>query len=274
MRPLVIVHANCSDGFGAAWVFNQYFDGEVDFLYAKHGDTLSLHTVHGRDVYMVDFCYSRAEMESIRRETDSFVVLDHHASAWKNCGDLPYCTFDMHKSGAMMAWNYCFPKQLPSNLIQYIQDQDLWKWELPDSQAIAAYIDTFPWVFKEWDKLAAILEKNINYAALGGKSILAFSNLQIKMLCKRQYVLKIGGIDVPTVNTATFRSEVCNALLTETSPVSATYSFNGEKYVFSLRSDGRVDVSELAGKYPGGGGHKDASGFSVDRLEDLETYNR
>lgn len=269
MNPLVIVHGNCSDGFGAAWVFNQYFKGQVDFIYAKHGDKPNIMELAGRDIYMVDFCYDRETMELINQFADSFVVLDHHASAQKKCGDLHFCTFDMHRSGAMMAWNYCFPKQLPPNLIQYIQDRDLWKWELVDGKAITAYIDTFPWVFKEWDKLAETLEKNINFAALGGKSILAFSNLQIKMLCKRQYTLRIGGVDVPTVNTATFRSEVCEALLTETSPVSATYSFNGEKYVFSLRSDGRVDVSELAGKYPGGGGHKSASGFSIDRLEDL-----
>jgi oligoribonuclease NrnB/cAMP/cGMP phosphodiesterase (DHH superfamily) len=200
----------------------------------------------------------------------SLVVLDHHASAEKHCGDLEYCTFDMKRSGAQMAWDYCYPRRLAPVLIRYIQDRDLWQWKLAHSREVCAYMDTYPWIFKEWDRLSEVLEgPGFNGALDVGQGIIKFSNLQIKMLCKRKYILNIGGMDVPTVNTATFRSEVCDALLSETSPASATYSFNGEKYVFSLRSDGRVDVSELAGKYPGGGGHKNASGFSLDRLEDL-----
>ena len=30
MKPLVIYHGNCADGFTAAWVANRYFAGEVD----------------------------------------------------------------------------------------------------------------------------------------------------------------------------------------------------------------------------------------------------
>jgi oligoribonuclease NrnB/cAMP/cGMP phosphodiesterase (DHH superfamily) len=267
MRPLVIVHADCSDGFGAAWVFNKFFKGEVDFHYAKHGTTPP--SIIGADVYIVDFCYDRNDMLLIEALSKSLVVLDHHASAQKRCGDLSFCTFDMNRSGAMMAWDYCFPGQRAPALIHYIQDRDLWKWNLYETAAVCSYIDTFPWVFKEWDKLEQQLEETTDYVVNTGRGILKFSELQVKMLAKRKFILNIGGHEVPTVNTATFRSEVCDVLLNETSPVSATYSFNGEKYTFSVRSDGRVDVSELAGKYPGGGGHKNAAGFSIDRLEDL-----
>ena len=37
----------------------------------------------------------------------------------------------------------------------------------------------------------------------------------------------------------------------------------------SLRSDGSVDVSKLAAKFKGGGGHKKSAGFSVDDLSKL-----
>jgi oligoribonuclease NrnB/cAMP/cGMP phosphodiesterase (DHH superfamily) len=47
-------------------------------------------------------------------------------------------------------------------------------------------------------------------------------------------------------------------------PYVIGWYFNGTKYVYSLRSDGDCDVSELAKRY-NGGGHKKAAGFaSID----------
>ena len=51
---------------------------------------------------------------------------------------------------------------------------------------------------------------------------------------------------------------------------AAVYFYDGEKYIFSLRSrEGGEDVSDIAKRF-GGGGHKRASGFSVVNISELE----
>ena len=52
-------------------------------------------------------------------------------------------------------------------------------------------------------------------------------------------------------------------LLGKGEPFAATFFYDGEGYVFSLRSDDNgLDVSEIAKQY-GGGGHKHAAGFKL-----------
>ncbi len=75
-----------------------------------------------------------------------------------------------------------------------------------------------------------------------------------------------GSPDVPVVNVpGMFGSDVCHALLDRhpDAPFVVSYSERDGVRLYSLRStDGRDDVSIVARKY-GGGGHRNAAGFSV-----------
>jgi nanoRNase/pAp phosphatase (c-di-AMP/oligoRNAs hydrolase) len=57
--------------------------------------------------------------------------------------------------------------------------------------------------------------------------------------------------------------------LAKDNPFGATYYYDGQKYIFSLRSDDNnpeaVDVSKIA-KFYEGGGHKNAAGFELESL--------
>ena len=75
---------------------------------------------------------------------------------------------------------------------------------------------------------------------------------------------------VPSVNTSIFQSDVASELVRPGS-FSAAYYFDG-KYRFSLRSsDDGIDVSNIAKIY-GGGGYRNASGFRIRSLRDLEDF--
>ena len=63
-KPLVIYHANCYDGFSAAWVFWHALGGNVDLWPAKYGEPPP--RVEGREVYIVDFSYPRNEMLAMK----------------------------------------------------------------------------------------------------------------------------------------------------------------------------------------------------------------
>ena len=83
--PLVIYHANCADGFTAAWAVHKAMpaDFHAAFYQAPPPD------VTGRDVIMVDFCYHADVMQQLRRAARSLLVLDHHKTANEV---LPHCT--------------------------------------------------------------------------------------------------------------------------------------------------------------------------------------
>lgn len=76
----------------------------------------------------------------------------------------------------------------------------------------------------------------------------------------REFV--IGGYAVPVANLPYTMASDAGHKLAESAPFGACYWDTPEGRVFSLRSQGEFDVSEIAKQY-GGGGHKNAAGFRV-----------
>lgn len=62
MKPLVIYHANCADGFTAAWAVRQAMD--ADFHPGVYGEPPP--ELSGRDLVLVDFCYPPAVMQALQ----------------------------------------------------------------------------------------------------------------------------------------------------------------------------------------------------------------
>jgi len=49
----------------------------------------------------------------------------------------------MQHSGAVLAWQYFMPNEPVPDLLRYVEDQDLWNWKLPHSDAVNAAIATY-----------------------------------------------------------------------------------------------------------------------------------
>ena len=268
---MVLYHANCPDGFGAAWSFWRKFGSKAEYISVVHGNKPP--DVKDRNVFIVDFCYDRAIMLDIERESKSLVVLDHHKSAQETCGDLEFCHFDMDHSGAYLAWDYLFPDDSVPLLIRYVEDRDLWKWNLPYTEEILSAVDSFEKTFENWDMLHGYLDavESIRWKKVKnmGEGILQYKRNLIKSLLDNSYTTNILGNEVPIVNAPFFQSEMASELA-EGQPFAAAYYFDGEGYRFSLRSkeDGS-DVSKVAAAF-GGGGHKNASGFKIIEISTLK----
>ncbi len=271
-KIMVLYHANCPDGFGAAWSFWRKFGLNAEYFPVTHGHERP--DVKDRNVFIVDFSYDRTIMLEMEQEAKSLIVLDHHKSAEESCGDLPFCHFDMNHSGAYLAWNHLFPDDNVPLLIKYVEDRDLWKWELSHAEEILSAVDSFEKTFENWDMLHGYLDaaESIRWKRVKtmGEGILQYKRNLIKTLIKNHYITNILGKEIPIVNAPFFQSEMASALA-EGQPFAAAYYFNGEVYNFSLRSkeDGE-DVSKVAAVF-GGGGHKNASGFRITDLSELTT---
>lgn len=271
---MCIYHGNCADGFGAAWSIWKKFPDIIFFpgVYGQDGPDC-----RGHHVLFVDFSYPEHHMRSIAAQAKSVTVLDHHKSAEANLSKLMdegviYGTFDMEKSGAMLAWEWAFPDLEPPMLLRHIQDRDLWKFELPRTEDIQAALFSHPYDFHVWNELFEGEEAAIETLAREGQAITRKHKKDIEELLKvTTRSMVIGGKMVPVANLPyTMASDACHKLcvtdfeaLGGKPPFAASYYDKPGLRVFSLRSiEGGEDVSEIARKY-GGGGHKHAAGFAV-----------
>lgn len=300
---LVVTHGSCRDGFCAAWVVRRKFpDAEIHHAYYGKPPP----DVTDRDVVLVDFSFPRATLIAMREAANTLVVLDHHRTAqadlaetggdgivsmatwtgvvsWKrhmenavldaseNAHHMIRTLFDMGRSGAGLAWDFFFPGQPRPWLVDYVEDRDLWRHALPDSQAINAYIGLMPFDFEHWSATnAELLPINI---ADRGTLVLKKVAQYIAEASKNLRWCTVAGYRVPVVNAPQVDiSELLHHVLYASGSVKFEdgqeipsfavgwwQRFDG-LFQYSLRSRSDFDVSEIAKQF-GGGGHPQAAGF-------------
>lgn len=268
MRPLILYHGNCVDGFTAAWAARKAFiaSGQdpdcVALYYPPAGKDTDIPVgVLGRDVVMVDFCTSRDQLMQLDREARRLLVLDHHKSHEEACSGLDFCTFDMNRAGAGMAWDRFHPGVERPWLVNYVEDRDLWRFALIDSKEVNAYVQTQEMTWENWDQMHEELEAS--YAAEFGTGALAYLDHYVRQVAGNARQLRIGGYQVPVVNAPYVgTSELVGHLASgkdEPFAVGWFQRYDG-MFQYNLRSRGEVDVSEVAKRF-GGGGHVKAAGF-------------
>lgn len=269
MKTVVIYHKNCFDGICAAWVTDKRFPHSE--LRAFSYDMGFPFNEYGKDdsIIIVDFSFKRDVMQAINEQCKSLLVIDHHKTAEKECDGLDFCHFDMNESGASLAWKFFFPNKEVPRLVQYIRDRDLWKFELPNSEIINSFIQSFPMDVHEYEMLYHNLESNTGMleAQLGGTAINRYKQTMVQAMCKNA-AFNTGepffNPKVPIVNASILFSEVGHELckMFPEAPYAAYYFDRVKDNVrqWGLRSIGEYDVSALAKDF-GGGGHKNAAGF-------------
>ena len=158
-KTVVIYHASCPDGFGAAWAAHRVLGERAQYLPMNHGDPIPQMDNDAR-VYILDFSFDRERMGELQREhgQDNVILLDHHITADQELSELPNCHIDLSKSGAVLSWEHFHTGSTVPTLLLYVQDKDLWTWELPDSRAISAYLSSREMDFDTWDNIARDLE--------------------------------------------------------------------------------------------------------------------
>ena len=260
MTKLCIYHGNCADGFSGAWVVRKAL-GDVSFHAGVYQNPPP--DVIGKDVVLVDFSYKRREMENIVDRAASVLVLDHHKTAEAALADLPGATvvFDMDRAGSMIAWDHYFPGEKPPELLNHIQDRDLWRFALPWTREIQATVFSYAYEFDIWDRL---MRESVTELAKEGYAIERKHFKDVAELTKVvTRDMTIGGHTVPIANLPYTLTSDAGHMLAKDKPFAGCYWDTPEGRVFSLRStDEGLDVSEIAKQY-GGGGHKHASGFRV-----------
>ena len=286
-------HADCADGFTAAWAAAAILGtANCDLHPARYdaGDQPEPYPLPQQKVLILDFSYPRAVMERLISEQPQVRLFDHHQTALQNLVGLPGCVLDMERSGAMIAWQTLTAEQTGApaeqedepDLIRYVQDRDLWHWRLPDSKAINAYIAAVPCQLDEWNRLSVQLNDKSyrHYIEHAGRALLRSLEQVVKAQAEQSRMVDIIGLNpetglldfwtVPAANATVHRSETAALLLANhpDAPFAAVYSDTADRRRWSLRSEiGRADVARIA-ETNGGGGHRNAAGYTSPLPED------
>jgi uncharacterized protein len=252
----ILYHAFCDDGFGAALAAWRALGPDATYIPVCHGDPPPDLPSDAR-VAMVDFSYRRPIILDLRKRVQDLVVLDHHLTAQAELKGLDFAHFDMEKSGAHLAWNFFHPGQPLPELLAYVEDKDLWRFNLPHSKEVTAALRSYPMDFELWNSF------KIEDLKLEGIALLRFQEKIVVATCKQARIEWLLGHQIPIVNATEFRSEIANRLC-EMHPeypfAAAYYDTDHGIRSWSLRSVGEFDVAAVAALL-GGGGHKNASGF-------------
>ena len=264
---VIIYHANCTDGFGAAYSAWKRLGNRAEYHACMHGDTPP--DIKGKNVAILDFSFDNETTKKMVESAESLIVIDHHKSAMVELHDVTETKFDMAKSGAMLAWEFFHPGIEPPKFISYIQDRDLWTWELPYSREFSAAYDMVPFEFEEFEKFED--DSVFDDAVKRGSYILAYSKTVVKKICEKAIFRDWDGKKVGIVNASHWMSEIGNRLAPHCDfAVIWYFDHEAQKTKASLRAfHDNVDVSEIAKAF-GGGGHPKSSGFILDKSKHID----
>lgn len=267
MKPIVILyHAECPDGFGAAWAAWKKFGKKADYIPIAPNELPQIFPKR-KEVYLLDHCYLTPALLKLRMANERVVAIDHHATNASHIKHASERVFDINHSGAVLAWQYFHPAKKIPTLLKYIEDGDLWRFRLPKARFFLPYVYSRPFDFKEWDALARGMEsarERKRYLTLG-KALADYKRVLVEEAASKAELVQFGAYKALAVNSSSkrFHSEVGNLLWQKHPPLGIVWRVERGMIHVSLRSDGTVDVGKLAGQFPGGGGHPRAAGFTV-----------
>ncbi|RTZ58634.1 MAG: hypothetical protein DSZ31_05520 [Gammaproteobacteria bacterium] len=299
----VVYHKNCPDGYGAlagvVYKFkprNLTYDDTENYLYDEGKNFFAIPTNHSTDftrlrniltengddfeLFMVDIFVPKIyevvrEFPNIKRVT----VIDHHKTALelieKGIPEDVKGKFEIHidldYSGATLTWkvlNGFIPE-----VMKYIEDRDIWKWEIPDSLYVLTAIDARIFnVLKPHEIVYSLLKLVGEFPkeefAREGQSMIEFKESVVTRLVENNvhYIVLPSGHKLYAVNSSVFQSDIGNRLA-EISPdkVACVYSISPKEdgvYVnCSIRST--VGKAREIAQANGGGGHDNAAGCRV-----------
>lgn len=277
--PLIIHHANCPDGFASAWWLKMHFPDAELWEGVYETGIPPIEALEGREVFIVDFSYPSQDLNTIKRHAKRVVLLDHHqtAKALVNGSDLVQAesvqtlleadaeaVVRTDRSGVGLVSEYILGRfgDPPPAFLAYIEDRDLWRFELPQTKNVMAAIMARPYSLAV---MTDISEMPIGELIAEGESINRFRDSLIDQTMREAFRTRIAGHEVwVAASPYTIGSDVAGRLAErEPHKFAAYFVHAGEVIKWGLRSSPLgMDVAAIAEKF-GGGGHRHAAGFRL-----------
>jgi nanoRNase/pAp phosphatase (c-di-AMP/oligoRNAs hydrolase) len=268
-ETLVIYHADCLDGLGAAWSAFCKLGTHARYIPAHHGEAIP-YFESGATLYILDFSYSPQLLVDAAAKAGQIILIDHHITAMEQCADFfkqQPCpenlslNFDMSRSGCILTWQYFFHNVKPDKILLHIEDRDLWRFKLEGTREITTAL--YERTHLDFTEIGTIDLAEL--LVIGRIQVEQFTGM-VKRIAKAAHNVSIKDQVGLAVNSPSlFSSDLGHLLAEKSGTFGMTYQYDGRKmqWFYSLRSIGDYDVGHLAVEF-GGGGHKNAAGFALD----------
>lgn len=295
---IVFYHDPCSDGLAALWATfipmyqKPHPEPMTDLVGLTPGNKLPIKCYDGKAVLFLDIAPHIDEVLSgVLMNAKQVTVLDHHESnldIWSKSdlirttstfvttfqNEYIHAEFHKNKAGCQIAWDYFHPGESRPWFIDYIGDSDLYKWELPDSEAINAALHSLDYINipkLNWLHVHPCHKQEI---LKEGQTILRANDIQIERayndatpailvndIHQTQYNIWIGS-DINPELKSKLGNKLCHKLMPNgQKPDFATvltHYIDTDLSGFSMRSLETFSVKDVATQF-NGGGHKCAS---------------
>lgn len=269
-------HANCTDGAAAAAVIHRKYP-QAHLIPMNHGDKIETN-LKNKTVFVVDFSFPLEVFQKMKSEAKQVFWYDHHKTAIPTQEALGWGTMDLSESGASLTWKMEYPQEEMPRMIAYVKDKDIWEWKLPHSREVTAALRDIEGILNPggqvWKNLIDQMDdQKFQKLVDAGAAALQSQKMRIKEGSQKGFELDFHGYRTLAVNWSSESSEMGEYIYKNLGyEVALIFYYTGKLWNFSLRSD-RIDVSEIAKKY-GGGGHPGASGFRTEDIAWLFKYKK
>lgn len=266
----VLYHANCNDGFAAAWVVWRKYGESASYIPCQYNEAPP-DVACGSEVIIVDFSFKRDVLLKWENSGIKLLVLDHHKTAQEQLLGLKFALFDQSRCGAVLTWEHFFHGSPVPLLLKYVQDRDLWHNALPHTEEVYAAMRSLPHDFAVWENVYRMSEEEFLRSMIDiGTPVLERRRVAIEELATEAMWGEIAGYRIPIAHAEKYWSDVAHRLLElyPDAPFSACWRDDIKAGVqrWEVRSRGDFDVSAIA-REKGGGGHSGAAGFETQLLK-------
>lgn len=270
----VLYHKNCHDGLASAAIFYK-INKNIEYYSYQHGDIIP--DFRDERILILDLSLPKQKIIDLMKNNIIYIV-DHHLPTEELVPIIKppnFIKYDKSKCGALNLWSLLNPDEPAPLLLKYVNDRDLWLNKLPNYQEMFDGLTLEKKTVNNWYNLlfnssCDNIIKLIDKGSILRKKI----NDDLKNLESKSYIRKFNFKDVDFnvvyCNSSLLQSDLGNYLVKKFNvDFAAIYHYNGKrnKTVFSLRGINRINLSEVAQVY-GGGGHYNASGCSITGIVD------
>ncbi len=252
----------------------------------NHNQPFPWETVGPEDtVFMADFALQPFDQMIRLNASCNLVWIDHHISAIESSIEARKATGEeingrreVGKAACEIVWEYLYPDREMPRFVHLLGRYDVWdrrdpsKWDaeiLPFQYGMRTN-ETDPSVnWQLWEMLFGADDAVYENAIIQGKTILAYTNQSnARYMRSHAYEVSFEGLRALAVNVGNVSSNFFDSMYDPARhDIRIAYScIRRQFWAVTIYSDNpEVDCTALAKKH-GGGGHKEAAGFSCKEL--------
>jgi len=250
---------------------------EMDYAKEVPVDSITL----GEKIYIVDFSFQPDVMKKVLKRTTNVVWIDHHNTA--RAYEKAYGTKldglrnfeDQAEAGCELTWRFFYPDSPAPAAVRLVGDYDKWAHRLADSTPFFEGLKLQPgasdprsqlWKTLLMQEKSPSLADKVDRIRDDGRIGIKYRDAYCRDMRKSYgYETELGGLKCYAMCVYGFGSKAFGELMKRYQACIA-YTFDGKQFTVSMYSDSKdIDVSKVC-KDNGGGGHKNAAGFTCKTL--------